>query len=58
MLSAATNGFPSRRAAQRPLKQQLAGGFVNSRTEKTDVNPLTRPSSRSVMRDNEFVAAC
>jgi len=41
-----------------PLRQRVAGRIVNSRTGKTDVNPLTRPSSRSVMRSNEFVAAC
>jgi hypothetical protein len=31
--------------------------MVNSRTGKTDVNPLTRPSSRSVMGLNYSVAA-
>jgi hypothetical protein len=33
------------------------GGIVNSRTGKSDVNPLTRPFSRSVMALNYSVAA-
>jgi hypothetical protein len=44
-----------------PLPESLeaagTGLMVNSRTGKTDVNPLTRPSSRSVMCLNYFVAA-
>jgi hypothetical protein len=50
--AAATNGLPTATPRESPLKQRVAGGMVNSRTGKTDVNPLTRPSSRSVMRGN------
>jgi len=42
----------SRHAARKSPKQQVAGRIVNSRIGKTGVNPLTRPSSRSVMRGN------
>ena len=34
-----------------------AAGFVNNRTQKTAVNPLTRIASRSVMRPSYSVAA-
>jgi hypothetical protein len=44
--------FPTATPREGPLNPQDAGRIVNSRTGKTDVNPLTRPSSRSVMRCN------
>jgi hypothetical protein len=35
----------------------FGAGFVNNRTQKTAVNPLTRLASRSVMRGSYSVAA-
>ena len=59
MFSAAIDYFlTNRHATRKSLISGFAGWMVNSRTGKTDVNPLTRPSSRSVMRGNYFVAAC
>ena len=38
-------------------RRRVRAGFVNNRTQKTAVNPLTRLASRSVMRRNYPVAA-
>src|SRR5437762_11250113 len=36
----------------KPARRRVRAGFVNNRTQKSAVNPLTRHASRSVMRAN------
>ena len=47
----------SRDALQEPVGRRGRAGFVNNRTQKSAVNPLTRIASRSVMRGSYSVAA-
>ena len=47
----------SREASRKPAGRRVRAGFVNNRTRKTAVNPLTRLASRSVMRASYSVAA-
>ena len=46
--------LPQPRRSRRPAGRQVRAGFVNNRTQKTAVNPLTRLASRSVMRAELF----
>src|SRR5712671_2109521 len=42
--------LPQPRGPAKPAGRRIRVGFVNNRTQKTAVNPLTRLASRSVMR--------
>jgi general L-amino acid transport system substrate-binding protein len=48
--AAATKDFLPDRNLESPAGRRVRAGFLNSRTRKTAVNPLTRLASRSVMQ--------